>query len=137
MPREDEDGVPMMTIAEYEALHIIRAYSHLGEAWYRDSILAAIKNDYVDQVTFGTYCEGRYVTELEMRWYNLRGDDHASARLEVFDESWTVLSQFQDVIARLAGYTKGISPREFCRLLGECGFVDRTPRKYEDSYPNS
>ncbi len=29
-----------------------------------------------------------------------------------------------------------ITPEQFCQMLDACGFIDDTPRKYEESYPN-
>lgn len=122
----------------------VRGYIHSREAWYYGATTRG--KDILDDVMFGLYHpEGGCLAEMMMEWHILGGKPYA--RLEVYDESWTTLLSFSDVLEKLSAWQKEhdfwagnreetLSSKEFCRLLDECGFVDRTPRKYEDSYPN-
>jgi hypothetical protein len=110
----------------------IKQYTHLAEAWYAKTNLADV--DYVDNVTFGFYSPGGGTSgEMGVRWYQIDGP---VPKLECFNDGWHALAQLKDVIDALAELDdEDITPEDFCKLLDRCGFVDDTPRKYEDSYP--
>ncbi|SRR5258708_25182089 len=112
----------------------IKTYIHVAEAWYAKSNLETA--DYVDEVEFGFFSpDGGTSGEMGVCWYEGFGAKPAP-RLECYDDAWHALAQFKDVIDAMAEVDEqDITPKEFCQLLDHCGFVDGTPRKYEDSYP--
>ncbi len=122
----------------------IRQYIHVAEAWYAESSLSN-KEHIVDEVMFGFYSpDGGTSGEMGMRWINLgekwegaKKIAHTAPRLECFNDAWHALYQFQDVLYALAELDDvDITPEQFCQMLDACGFIDDTPRKYEESYPN-
>ncbi len=114
----------------------IKQYVLLSEAWYAKSRLG--NADYTDDVNFGFYSpDGGTSGEMSVKWYRLQDNKPPSPKLECFSDAWHTLAQFKDVIDAMAEVDgQDITPKEFCQLLGRCGFVDATPRKYEDSYPS-
>jgi hypothetical protein len=105
----------------------VRGFVHTGDAWYKKSALAP---DVLDDVMFGFYAPEAGSTgtgEMGMRWYEQ--DGKAVPRLEVYDDGWHALNEFSDVTQRLAALdNQGISPKQFCEILLECGFLDMTER---------
>ena len=76
----------------------------------------------IPEIMFGVYDdEGGCDGEMGMRWHDL--GNQSAARLECFEDAFTLLAQFGDVIERLA-QTRNISEPEFANLLLECGFTD-------------
>jgi hypothetical protein len=73
--------------------------------------------------------------EMSVRWEKL--DGQLVPYLHCYDDAWSALSMFKDVIDAMAEHdSENITPAQFCQLLDGCGFVDATPRRYEDSYSN-
>jgi len=101
----------------------IRGYKRSSKAWY------ALPNEQID-VYFGMYDpEGGTTGEMKMKWHDL-GDEKPCARLESFEDSWSALSLFTDLIQKLGERdSQSIQEEEFCKILDECGFEDLT--KYE------
>lgn len=101
-----------------------RGFSHVGRAWYASQLAT---ERHIDEVMFGLYCpDGGTSGEMAMRWYDL-GRDKAP-RLEAFDDAWSALAQFPDLIAALGEIDgRNITPEDFCRLLIRLGFRDDTP----------
>lgn len=105
-----------------------RAFYHYAESWYGKT---SPLTDCVDDVMFGYYPEGGNqgtTGEMKMAWYAL-GEETPSPCLEVFCDAWQALYDFRDVLERLAALNnKNITPTEFCALLLELGFTDKTHR---------
>jgi hypothetical protein len=112
-----------------------KAYIHTSQAWYAKTALC--NTEYIDHVNFGFYSpNGGTSGEMSVKWYPIKQNTPAYPRLECFDDAWHALSQFKDVIDAMAEVDdQSITPEQFCLLLERCDFVDRTPRRYEDSYP--
>jgi hypothetical protein len=108
-----------------------RYFIHLKRAWYGDATLRQVP--YLDEVNFGLKVRASPGTtgEMAVRWSQL--GRLVAPRLEVFDDGWTTLSTFCDVLEQLgrvsAGTRRSINPAAFCALLESCGFVDLTPLK--------
>lgn len=104
----------------------VRAFSILSQAWYGAANLRSA--DYTDQISIGMYhLEGGTSGEFTVQWIPLLG--RPFAQLQVFDDAWDALHQFQDVLAKMAERDKeNITPEEFAELLLSCGVVDQTKR---------
>lgn len=111
----------------------IKQYIVSHEAWYASS-----RNTCQNEVMFGYYSpNGGTSGEMAMRWHNLCASHQRTPRLEVYNDGWHALATFKDVLDALAEVDDvDITPKQFCTILDECGFVDATARKYEDSYPD-
>lgn len=99
----------------------VRGYHRSSRAWYAKSL----KDDTLE-VSFGMYHKnGGTSGDMSMKWKNLYGK--LCAKLSAFEDSWSVLSLFKDVIDKL-GEVDGllISEEDFVRILDECGFKDIT-----------
>jgi hypothetical protein len=115
-----------------------RGFSHLSRAWYANANLKTFprKDDFVDEVNLGMYDEtdGGTTGEMSMRWYKIREDAPPYARLEVFNDGWRVLASWPDVVARLGTLDdQDITPLEFCAVLVELGFKDRTQKEHPNA----
>jgi hypothetical protein len=105
-----------------------RGFHHFAESWYYRH---RREDAPVDDVCFGLYAtegNGGCEAEMVMEWVPLGDFRTPTARLRVFDESFSLLSDFADVWKALAGRQK-LKPKEFCELLKQCGFQDLTERK--------
>ncbi len=104
-----------------------KGFIQLSRAWYGDACLSGRREKIVDEVSFGFYSPGGGTSgEMLCCWYQL-GNGAPVPRLEAFDDAWHALSLMPDLIARLAEVDeRSTTPAEFCRILTECGFVDRT-----------
>lgn len=110
---------------------ICRGFHHTSQAWYARAVMRGA--DWYDEVTFGDYPEGGGTVhgEMAMRWYTIGYNEaggRPTGRLEVYADSWRLLATFSDVIAAL-GQRDKLTPEEFCALLREHGFQDRTQRE--------
>ena len=115
-------------------MHEQKEYVRSTQAWYFYPMVT--QREWVEEVYF--YNDEPF-GEMVMRWYDLGGGD-LSPRLEVYVQSAHALATLTDVLAGLAHFSASsdgrMSPQQFCVLLEECGFVDKTPHTYLDSYPN-
>lgn len=110
---------------------MIRGFYWLSKAWYADANLHG--REFKDDITFGYYDEqdGGTTGEMSMCWYELGGK--VSPKLEVFDDAWSALSAFTDVIARMGELdNQNITPAQFAEELKALGFTDLTP--YQSPY---
>jgi len=109
-------------------------YVRTTKAWYwREN---QIERKWVDEVYF--YTDDPW-GEMAMRWHDIGGE--IAPRLEVYIQSAYALSSLSGLITDLGRVSKDkeddqFSPEKFCQLLEHNGFVDKTPYRYEDSYPN-
>jgi hypothetical protein len=110
---------------------MIRGFHHLREAWYSADSLKTRNDDIVDQVTIGFYerdSNTGTTGEFCVRWIELdRGK--AVPQLRVFDDAWSALAHFSDLLAEMAKLNDtSPSPLEFCELLKRLGLKDLTLR---------
>jgi len=105
----------------------IRGYHRSSKAWY-----AKANNKDRIEVTFGMYLEGDGTSgEMTMEWVELANKQ--CARLKAFEDSWSALALFTDLIQKMGEVdSEGIQEEEFCKMLDECGFKDLTA--YKDPY---
>lgn len=103
----------------------IRGFSILSEAYYAKVCMPA---DTVDEVMIGMYCPGGGTSgEFAVRWFKL--GPKITPRLEVFDDAWSALAQFGDVLNYMASVDgQDISPQRLCAALLSLGITDRTTR---------
>lgn len=104
--------------------NVRRAFSQLSRAWYGE---ANLKNaDFEDEIFFGLYStDGGTIGEISVRWVNLNGE--LTPKITVFSDAWNVLAQFKDLIDLLGKHdNENPTPKEFCKYLIGCGFVDIT-----------
>lgn len=75
---------------------------------------------------FGLYApHGGTSGEMSIYWKNLLGDYVPC--LHCYDDGWSTLAQFKDVIDAMAEHdNKNISINDFCKMLESCGFVQRS-----------
>lgn len=103
-----------------------RGFTHLSASWYGRSCLA--DGEYLDQVMIGFYHpEGGSAGEFAIRWTHLRNE--STPRLEAFDDAWSALYEFRDVLAKLAEHDgENMTSEAVCSLLVSCGVEDMTQR---------
>ncbi len=103
-----------------------RAFYWSNRAWYA-------KANYItnSEITFGLYGKegsGGTTGEMVMRWHDLGGK--WTARLECFEDAWSALASFTDLIQALGQHdSEEIDETGFVNLLKLCGFKDLTPYK--------
>ena len=104
-----------------------RGFYHLSEAWYGSANLQ--NSQYLDEVSFGSFFpDGGTSGEMIMRWEELGGKN--VPQLQCFDDGWSTLSSFTDLIAELGKLDDdNITPKQFCELLTRLGFKDLTARE--------
>lgn len=98
-----------------------RAFHWSAKAWY------AKANDSYDEINFGMYDlkGGGTSGEMTMKWIDL--GNRSVPQLQVFDDSWSALTLFNDVIVELGKRdSECISQEEFVEILKGCGFKDAT-----------
>jgi hypothetical protein len=101
-----------------------RGFHHVSKAWYGKTALQ--NSEEIDEVMVGFYHpEGGTTGEFGVRWLPLDGD--ITPKLEVFNDAWHALYQFQDLLGALAELDeKDITPAQFCELLLSFGIKDLT-----------
>lgn len=110
----------------------VRGFIHSSRAWYRESLSGG------PVIMLGLYHpNGGTSGEFAFRWHELSARGR-SPRLEVFDDAWRVLPQFDDVLQALAAFrpveTKGswwtvrspVTEDDVRELLLRCGLADLT-----------
>lgn len=105
----------------------IRGYHRSSKAWYAKSL-----NDKID-INFGMYSASGKGTsgEMTMEWVEL--DGKLCAKLKCFEDSWSALALFPDLIKKMGEVdSELIQEEDFAKMLDECGFKDMTA--YEDPY---
>jgi len=104
--------------------NMVKSFVQLSKAWYGKFNLG--ESDCIDEVTFGFYApEGETSGEMAMKWIDLSGE--IVPKLVVFSDGWSALSNFHDLIDLLGQHdNEDPTPEEFCNLLLQCGFVDKT-----------
>jgi len=110
-----------------------REFYWSNKAWY------GRKNE-ANEIYFGLYHykkDGQKDgTSGEMRILWETQNKREVPQLQVFDDAWSALSRFHDVIDKLAEYDdRKITPEQFVQILKSCGFRDRTAYKEENTTP--
>lgn len=107
----------------------IRAYHRSNKAYYAKAL---VREETV--VNFGMFDpEGGTSGEMNMTWVEI-GRDIACPQLQVFDDGWSALGLFTDLIQELAKVdSKNINDDKFCDILERLGFKDLTA--YENPNP--
>lgn len=103
----------------------IRGYHRSSKSWYSKS------KDRIE-INFGMFHpKGGTSGEMTMEWVELSGK--LCARLKSFEDSWSALSLFTDLIQKMGEVdSEEIQEDEFAKMLDECGFKDLT--EYQDPY---
>lgn len=86
-------------------------------------------------VSFGMYDpQGGTSGEMSMVWVDIGYGESYTPQLKVFDDGWSALGLFTDLIQKLAEQdSENITEEQFCTILDQCGFKDLTT--YEDPHP--
>lgn len=107
----------------------IRAYHRSNRAYYAK----AFPNENL-HIMFGMYHpEGGSSGEMKMEWVPI-GKDIPTPQLMVFDDAFSALGLFTDVIQELAKVdSEDITDDQFCEILDRLGFKDLTA--YENPNP--
>lgn len=79
-------------------------------------------NDWYDEVPFFCIKNGVVFTFF-MRWYYR---ESVTAMLEIPNNSWKEALCIQEVLGKLLDVKEDISPLEFCEMLEDLGFTDKT-----------
>lgn len=107
----------------------VRAFVILSQAWYGGSSLPPkYESTGHDEITMGFYCpDGGTSGEFTIAWAPL--GDRLVPRLKAFDDSWSALALFSDVVQKLAEID-GTNPsvEQVADILKSCGVVDKTER---------
>lgn len=99
-----------------------RQYIRSDKAWYAEA-----NQIFLPELTMGIYHEdGGCLAEMIVKWHSLNGK--LSPRLESFDDSWLLLTAFDDLIKLMSeNDSRDITPEVFTQLLDSLGFKDDTP----------
>ena len=103
----------------------IRAYIRNSKAWY------ASGNENVE-ITIGIYHSSTEGTrgEFSVEWLNIANNELLAPRLCSFDDSWSVLNEFKDLLEKMKELdNQNIQEPEFCKVLDSLNIKDIT--KYE------
>ncbi len=100
----------------------VRGYHHLSKAWYADACMRGGK----DELMIGYYYpDGSTPGEFAIRWVYLNGE--YVPKLEVFDDAWSALHGFADLIERLAELAgQNADPEKVAEILKSLGIKDMT-----------
>jgi hypothetical protein len=103
----------------------VRGFSIRSEAWYGKMPL---DEDMLDEIMVGMYHpEGGTTGEFGVRWSMIGGE--ATPRLEVFNDAWSALVNFTDLLEWMASVDdQHVSPKEFSEALKRIGVKDLTER---------
>jgi len=101
----------------------IRGFHWLNKAW-------SYENRPDDEIVFGMYDEIEGVTSGEMKMEWVRIGSTLTPQLRAYDDSWSALSLFSDLIQEMAKVdNQDITAERFVNMLLECGFRDLTNYK--------
>lgn len=97
-----------------------RGFYRSGKAWYAE----AIGGDTAIHV--GMYHEeGGSSGEMSVHWISLGGK--SVPQLRAFDDSWSSLFLFTDLVAEMAEVDdQNVTEEQFVEMLLKCGFEDQT-----------
>lgn len=99
-----------------------RGFFHISQSPCADG--KRWRNGEVDEITIGFY-DGGTTGEFCITWVTLAG--RTVPQLRVYDDAWSALAGFKDVLDALAEIDgTSPSPEEVKALLRKCGVVDMT-----------
>ena len=110
----------------------VRQFIQVSKAWYANTSLGD-RNKTLDVFNIGIYFEeGGTTGEFSVVWEELCGK--FTPRLKCFDDGWSALNEFSDLIKKLALVDgQDISPDQFGEILLTIGIEDRTPIVEKDN----
>jgi hypothetical protein len=106
-----------------------RRFSIMSQSWYADSNMDPTRRAAgEDEIMLGFYSpDGGTSGEFAIRWEILNGAP--IARLKAYEDSWSALANFGDVLQKLAELdSTNPSVETVAQVLKNCGIVDATPR---------
>lgn len=108
-----------------------RAYTRSSKAYYASGLKEKVS------VMIGIYyAEGGTSGEFEFEFIEIRKNKPLAARLKAFEDSWSALWQFKDLLEKMAEIDdQEIQEPEFCQLLDGLGIIDIT--EYERGIPKN
>lgn len=104
----------------------IRGFYWRSMSWYANHLSGT--DPAVDEITIGMYHPGNGTTgEFSVRFVPMSGG--IRPMLVVFDDAWSALQQFQDLLAKMAEHDdRRITPEALAQILIDCGVKDLTER---------
>lgn len=117
--RETDTKAPLKVQPTYR-----RSYIHTTRAsnWADQGDTANPQRGWDDEIMlFLEMPKSRELHVMAVRWYSF-------ACLEVFEDAWKALALLPDLMTALASVAgKRIQPNDFCQLIEQLGFLDKTP----------
>lgn len=114
----------------------IRGFHQVSRAWYalfrrNHKHELVLEDGSVDRFNFGMYHrDGGTTGEMQMVFEELVV--RVVPRLKCYDDGWSALASFTDLIARMGEVDNdNITPDQFREMLLECGFADLTKERQE------
>ena len=106
-----------------------KQFIHLARAWYGDANGVQRSGEPGDNISIGfDHPDGGTTGEFSIEWVDLGRD--VCPQLKVFDDGWSALWEFRDVLEKMAALDgTNPSPEIICKLLESCGIEDTTPVK--------
>jgi hypothetical protein len=111
----------------------VRQFRIASRAWYSPAVAAATgQEDGYECIQMGFYAPGGGSSgEFRIEWDRL--GDKFTPRLKAYDDSWSALSRFQDVLAELAKLDDtDPTVEQITAVLLKCGVEDATERVHAD-----
>ena len=104
-----------------------------GFHWFKKSWYASPRNSHT--IAFGLYTKsGRKNGEMTMRWIEFE-DGQSAPKLECFDDAWSILAGFHDVMVAIGKAKENITQEEFIEILLQYDFKDMTEYEMKQRLP--
>lgn len=103
----------------------IKGFSQLSRTPYGKDIL--VKSKMEERIMLGFYSSDSSTTgELAVQWIRINGK--IEPKIITYGDPWRVLAKFHSLFNLVSKHDNitPITPDEFCDVLRECGFIDRT-----------
>lgn len=106
-----------------------RQFVQVSKAWYSVTSLG-YKDE--DIITIGIHHhDGGTSGEFQVVWRKI-GFNESTPQLQVFDDGWSALSHFSDLLEKMAEIdSEDIRPDKFCELLESLGIENVTPTEHK------
>jgi hypothetical protein len=104
----------------------VRGFSVYSDSWYRKGL--GNPDGVLDEIMVGMYHpDGGTTGEFAIRW-TMVGHE-STPRIEVFNDAWDALQQFNDLLKWMASVDdEHVGPQAFADALRSFGIKDRTER---------